>query len=143
VLFGSVADHHPIPSTFCDSGKPLMLIIHKSWCGACKALKPKFGESASIGELSKGFVMVNVEVRAERVGGGGGYLHLKRLVLCALLHPPSSHSLSGLGSVCLQDDEEPEGSEFSPDGGYIPRVLFLSTSVCLFPPSCITRTVPP
>lgn len=41
-------------------GRPLMLVVHASWCSSCKALKPTFQESRLV-ELSERFVMVNAD----------------------------------------------------------------------------------
>ena len=59
--------------------KPLMLLIHKSWCGACKALRPKFEASPAIRAEMGSFVMVNAlddEEPAEAWAkpGGAGYI---------------------------------------------------------------------
>jgi protein-disulfide reductase (glutathione) len=41
--------------------KPIMLILHKSWCGACKRLRPSFAETEQVQQLAKSFVMVSAE----------------------------------------------------------------------------------
>lgn len=41
-------------------GRPLMLVVHASWCGQCKALKPAFSD-ARLAALSERFVMVNAD----------------------------------------------------------------------------------
>ena len=52
------------------SGKPIMMVVHTSWCGRCKALKPSF-KKPEVAELSKQFVMVNVD--QDRVPAAGAY----------------------------------------------------------------------
>ncbi|MEX1367921.1 MAG: thioredoxin family protein [Nannocystaceae bacterium] len=57
--------------------RPLMLVVHASWCGQCKALKPKF-QDARISELSEQFVMVNADqdlvTQVQSYGPDGIYL---------------------------------------------------------------------
>jgi len=43
------------------SNKPIMVIIHKTWCGSCKRLKPVFSQSEEIRKLSAEFEMVNLQ----------------------------------------------------------------------------------
>jgi protein-disulfide reductase (glutathione) len=43
-----------------SEGRPLMLVVHASWCSQCKALKPVFSEER-LRALSEQFVMVNVD----------------------------------------------------------------------------------
>ncbi|XP_059099139.1 thioredoxin domain-containing protein 12-like [Tigriopus californicus] len=66
-----------------QENKPIVAVIHRTWCGACKALKPHFVASPEIEGLSQNFVMIN------------------------------SH-----------DEADFTDDKFSPDGGYIPRILF-------------------
>lgn len=47
-------------SESATTGKPMMLVVHASWCGKCKKLKPAF-QDARLVELSAKFAMVNVD----------------------------------------------------------------------------------
>ena len=60
-----------------QSGKPLMVVLHKPWCPACKNLKSWFSTSQQIEELSRNFVMVNVptdEFDPKELDVDGGYV---------------------------------------------------------------------
>jgi len=43
-----------------EESRPIMLIIHKSWCGACKSLKATFSVDDEAIDLAQDFVMVNL-----------------------------------------------------------------------------------
>lgn len=43
-----------------SSERPIMLVVHASWCGQCKKLKPKF-QDKELSELTRHFVMVNAD----------------------------------------------------------------------------------
>lgn len=58
-------------------GRPLMLVVHASWCGRCRELKPRFSDPALV-QASERFVMVNLdqdeEPQALRYGPDGQYV---------------------------------------------------------------------
>ncbi|MCA9691394.1 MAG: thioredoxin family protein [Myxococcales bacterium] len=58
-------------------GRPLMLLVHASWCPKCKHLRKNFQDDALV-EISDKFVMVNVDQDAEpaveRHGPDGTYI---------------------------------------------------------------------
>jgi hypothetical protein len=41
-------------------GRPIMLVVHASWCSQCKALRPSFADPDLVA-LSDQFVMINVD----------------------------------------------------------------------------------
>eukprot|EP00959_Pyramimonas_sp_CCMP1952_P152993 3200480-Pyramimonas_sp.AAC.1 len=138
------------------SDKPTMLLISKQWCGACKQLKSSFnkgnGEAKEIEGLAKHFNMVLNKQRNTQIlsscsdGVTARSLHTRHktsqsrgLEQFPMQTIPQTLKLAAYVRMyvltCLQnyvtwvnlrDGEEPHGSEYTPDGGYIPRILFLS-----------------
>ena len=61
-----------------ETGKDMLFLFHSTRCGACKRLMPDFAANKQIEELSKNFVMVNVENEEE---GSSNQLFLGECIL--------------------------------------------------------------
>ncbi len=90
------------------------------------ALKQGFSASAEVSELAKNFVMVNTEVRSSPLAERRG----KKTTPHQFFH--TNHNCNHVLFHNAKDDEEPEGSQYAPDGGYIPRILFLGIQFGIF-----------
>jgi protein-disulfide reductase (glutathione) len=87
------------------SHRPLALryLIHKTWCSACKRLKPVFA--------------------ASQVGEAASAEHAQELTRRAAPQPIEQMSKHFV-MINIEDDEEPDDPTLKPDGGYVPRILF-------------------
>ncbi|MDC0717735.1 thioredoxin family protein [Nannocystis bainbridge] len=60
-----------------SEGRPIMLVVHASWCSQCKALRPAFSDPALVA-LTDRFVMINVdqdlEPTSQQYGPDGRYV---------------------------------------------------------------------
>ena len=59
--FGENINWIDYDSAIADSSRPTLVILHKSWCSACKSLKPKLAQSFDFEKLSGKFSMVNAK----------------------------------------------------------------------------------
>lgn len=61
-----------------SESKPVMLIVHKAHCGACRILIPNLAASDEIKKLSNSFVMVNAynggDPNAKKYAPDGAYV---------------------------------------------------------------------
>ena len=57
--FGETVNWIEYDAAIADTSRPTLVILHKSWCGACKSLKPKIAQSSDFEQLSAKFSMVN------------------------------------------------------------------------------------
>jgi len=72
-----------------EQNKPIMVILHKSWCGACKRLKPLVAGSKTLADISSKFVMVNAEDEEEPHSNGAFAVDGSYIPRVYFVAPPS------------------------------------------------------
>ena len=107
-----------------------MLVIHKSWCGACKKLKSIFAEDQ---EVNLFFWCLDDDDNNEWIDDRRSFKQDLIHAQCYVVSYPTR--TTWIISFLLQildlsakfvmvnagDDDEPSEEVYKPDGGYIPR----------------------
>ena len=87
-----------------------MLIIHKSWCGACKKLKAVFADDQEVCKSA-------LKPWRRKI-----ILPKRKKKRCCIFSFSQILDLSAkFVMVNAGDDDEPSEELYKPDGGYIPR----------------------
>ncbi len=93
-----------------DQNKPIFLLIHKTWCRACQGMYHHQSSTLHMClALKNAFVDNNSASYKQFVD-------------------ESKHFIM----VNAEDNEEPEGDQYHPDGFYFPRTLFYGMSVLVY-----------
>jgi protein-disulfide reductase (glutathione) len=100
-------------------GKPIMVLVYSSHCGACHQLRPKFASDEQLLQLSDRLHLVQLQNTDKDAHGAC------RHRICRPCNAPTGAVIQTAPAFIAPASCR---AALSPDGGYVPRCLFLDSA---------------